>query len=136
MSGHRNFRELREQLRQVERGVVRGEAYDPACERIDTAIKAMWLLYRRGKVGLIAERVGLPKREVYERFLAFDLRFIQSERGRITSEKQVFNLIRSFETIETYQDERGGIHVRHHNPLVIAAMHMTAEYIWINKETA
>lgn len=121
---------------QTEEVARRKLPYDPACERIDTAIKAMWLLYRRGKAGLIAERMGLPRSEVEDKFLAFDLRYIQSERGRITTEKQVFNLIRSFEEVETYRDEFGGLHVRHHNPLVIAAMHMTVEYQWISKETA
>lgn len=116
-------------MKQMDREVV---VWDPACERVDTAIKAMWLLYRRGKAGLIAERMGLPRREVEERFLAFDLRYIQSERGRITTEKQVFNLIRVFNQTEVVLID-GHKQVRIHNPLLVAAMHLVVEYQWISR---
>jgi len=94
--------------------------YDPACARIDTAIKAMWLLYRRGKTKLLAEWLLMDKREVESRFLEFDLRYIQSESGRITSEKQVFRLLRLFNEM----DERGRIE----NPLLGGALFMVTEY--------
>ena len=119
-------------LKRIEEVVRKEEPFDPACERVDTAIKAMWLLYRRGKAGLIAERMHVPKREIEDKFLAFDLRYIQSERGRITSEKQVFNLIRMFNETEVVEID-GRRQVRTHNPLLVAAMHLVVEYQWIKR---
>lgn len=107
--------------------------YDPACDRIDTAIKAMWLLYRRGKVNILADWMQLPRAEVEARFLDFDLRYIQSDRGKIVSEKQVFRLIRSFNQEEIVRDDEGRVHVRTHNPLIVGALHMVAEYQWISR---
>jgi hypothetical protein len=68
-------------------------AYDPACERIDTAIKAIWLLFRRARWGLLAE-VGMPRRQVEEDLVRFDLEQIASDNGRIRSEMQCWLLIR------------------------------------------
>ena len=67
--------------------------YDPTCERLDTAVKALWLLYRWGMWGYLAE-VGLNKREVERDLARFDYEVIVSERGRIRTEEQCFALVR------------------------------------------
>lgn len=69
------------------------DAYYPGCERLDTAVKAIWLLYRRGRWGCLAA-VNLPRHQVEEDFARFDYDHIASEKGRIRTEEQVFTLIR------------------------------------------
>ena len=45
--------------------------YDPLCERVETAIKAIWLLYLRAKWPLLAQ-IGLSRAEFEPIFAAFD----------------------------------------------------------------
>lgn len=52
--------------------VLGGDAYDPRCERVETAVKAVWLLYRRAKWDLLAI-MGIPRREFEPLFASFDL---------------------------------------------------------------
>jgi len=71
--------------------------YDPACERIDTAVKAIFLLYRRGRWEVLCRLFPqMKRREIEAAFERFDDRFIQSYGGKITTEKQVFALMRCF----------------------------------------
>lgn len=52
---------------------IAGEpAYDPACERVETAVKAIWLLYRRAKWNLL-EVAGLPREQIEPLLAAYDL---------------------------------------------------------------
>lgn len=46
--------------------------YDPRCERFETAVKAIWLLYRRSKWDLLA-LMGLPRADFEPIFTTFDL---------------------------------------------------------------
>lgn len=69
------------------------EVYDPECERFDTAVKAIWLLYRWGMWGYLTQ-IGLEKRAVEQEFARFDYEHIVGERGRIRTEEQCFHLIR------------------------------------------
>lgn len=46
--------------------------YDPRCERVEVALRAIWLLFRRAKWELLA-LTGLPRREFEPLFEAFDL---------------------------------------------------------------
>ena len=59
-------------MQAVERGDARVpiDRYDPACERIDTAIKAIWKLYRE-EVGT-TRGAGLARKEMEEVFDEFD----------------------------------------------------------------
>lgn len=76
----------------------RAGVYDPACERFDVAIKAIWLLYRWARWGLLAE-LGLARAEVQVAFGRFDYEQISSERGRLRTEEQCFGLIRYYPAV-------------------------------------
>lgn len=49
--------------------VLEGE-YDPACARVETALRAIWMLYRRDKWVLL-EEMGIPKAEFQMEFQEF-----------------------------------------------------------------
>lgn len=52
---------------------VAGEpGYDPRCERVEVALRAIWLLFRRAKWDLLL-LCGLPRAEFEPLFEAFDL---------------------------------------------------------------
>jgi hypothetical protein len=61
-------------------------------ERVDVCVKAIWLLYRRGKWRLL-ELAGVSQNRFSEPFRAFDLENIVYEHGRITNETQVLDLL-------------------------------------------
>ncbi len=106
-------------LRKLEGGGARvtGDRYDPACERIDTAIKAIWKLYRRGKWGCLSE-LGLTRKEMEEVFDEFDSLYITTDHGLLYQEATVQQLIK-FE-----HDKRGT------KMILTAAMELVARYIW------
>ena len=98
-------------------GRISGDKYDPACERIDTAIKAIWLLFRRRKWGLLAE-LGLIRKEMEELFDQFDYTYITTDHGRLYQEATVQQLIR-------YEHEKLGT-----KKILGAATELIARYIW------
>ncbi len=106
-------------MQAVERGDARVpiDRYDPACERIDTAIKAIWKLYRRGKWVLLSE-LGLTRKEMEEVFDEFDGLYITTDHGLLYQEATVQQLIR-FEF-----DKKGT------RKILAAATEMIARYIW------
>jgi hypothetical protein len=67
--------------------------YDPECERLDVAIRAIWLLYRRGRWELLG-RVGLDRASVELPFETFDYDRLTNERGRLRTEGDCYELIR------------------------------------------
>lgn len=68
------------------------DRYDPACERLDTAIKGIWRLWRRGKWSCLAE-LGLTRREFEDLFEEFDITHITTDHGLIYQEATVEQLI-------------------------------------------
>lgn len=67
--------------------------YDAECERAGVAIKAIWLLYRRGNWNLLAG-MGLERAEFERAFESFDFLHVVYERGRLANEQQAFALLR------------------------------------------
>ena len=106
-------------LKAVERGDARVpiDRYDPACERIDTAVKAIWKLFRRRKWGLLAE-IGLARNEFEELFDEFDYTYITTDHGLLYQEATVQQLMR-------FEDEKLGT-----KKILGAAMELIARYIW------
>jgi hypothetical protein len=106
-------------MKELERGDARSqfERYDPACERIDTAIKAIWKLYRRGKWVLLSE-LGLTRREMEALFDEFDAVYITTDHGLIYQEATVQQFIR-------YEQEKLGT-----QKILTAAAVLIARYIW------
>lgn len=51
--------------------VLREPPYDPRCERIETAVKALWLLWMRRKWDLL-EIAGLHREDIDPLFTAYD----------------------------------------------------------------
>lgn len=72
------------------------EAFDPACASPITAVKAIFLLWRRGRWALL-QRVfpAIPRERLDLIFTIFDEVFVEGERG-IRTEEQVFELVRMF----------------------------------------
>jgi hypothetical protein len=110
--------------------------YDPACERIDTAVKAIWLLYRRARWNLLEEVMGMDRSDLERIFGQFDMQFVASDHGRIRTESQVFALLRAFNM--EVDVKRGGSRYtgkvtrkRKINPLLAAAMGMVLDYKYI-----
>ncbi|GHO44548.1 hypothetical protein KSX_27110 [Ktedonospora formicarum] len=68
------------------------ELYDPACMRFDTAIRAVWILYRRGKWREL-ETLGLNRSECEPIFQQFDMECIFADNGLIKTESETFELI-------------------------------------------
>jgi hypothetical protein len=67
------------------------EMYDPSCDRIDVSIKAIWLLYRRGRWDLLAT-FNVTRARFERAFEAFDDRYIRGQ-GVITTPTQVNRLL-------------------------------------------
>jgi hypothetical protein len=67
--------------------------YDPQCERVDTAVKAIWLLFRWGKWQLL-EQIGMPRDAVEEDLVRFDMEEVVADHGRIHTEAQTLKLRR------------------------------------------
>lgn len=107
--------------------------YDPACERIDTAVKAIWLLYRRARWAALEELMGIPRSEMERIFGQFDMQYVASDHGRIRSESQVFSLLRMFniEVEEVVNRRKKTTRKRKVNPLLAAAMGMILDYRYI-----
>lgn len=62
--------------------------WDEQCLKLSTAVKAIWILYRRGKWDLL-ECIGFPRKEYEHLFIKFDLQHITSEHGLLRTERQV-----------------------------------------------
>jgi len=73
--------------------------FDPACTRIDKAVAAIWLLYRRAKWALLDD-LGLRRHVVEPIFGAYDMRYISTDHGRIHTEKQAAHLIGMYPQVE------------------------------------
>lgn len=70
--------------------------FDPPCARPDIAIKAIFLLWRRGKWELLLDLFpGIEREEIEARMQAFDDKYIEGE-GRIRTEEQVFALVKTW----------------------------------------
>jgi hypothetical protein len=112
---------MRDLMTELERGDAKRrvhiDRYDPACERIDTAVKAIWKLYRRGKWGCLSE-LGLTRKEMEEVFDEFDALYITTDHGLLYQEATVQQLLK-FE-----KDKRGT------RKILGAAVEMIARYIW------
>ena len=68
------------------------EVYDPHCESLLTATRAIWMLYLRGKWDLLAQ-YGITR--AYEPdFELFNISYIQREDGKLGRDVEVFALIR------------------------------------------
>lgn len=67
---------------------VTGGEYDPRCTRIEVALRAIWLLYRRGKWDLLAE-CGITKARFDTLFWAFDER-LETEKLRTDQQTLAF----------------------------------------------
>jgi hypothetical protein len=107
-------------MKELERGEARRrvliERYDPACERIDTAVKAIWKLYRRGKWGCLSE-YGLTRKEMEPIFEEFDAEFITTDHGLLYQEATVQHLLK-------FEKEKRGT-----QKILEAATKMIASYI-------
>jgi hypothetical protein len=60
---------------------------------IEAMIKVVWLLYRRAKWQYLAD-LGLRRSEVEPLFHKFDMQYIVSERGTITTKRQLRQLVK------------------------------------------
>lgn len=80
--------------------------FDPPCARYDVAIKALFLLWRRGKWPMLLELFPtLTREEVNKRFQAFD----DTIDSKIRTEKQVFTLVVMFpEVVQAGRHLSGG----------------------------
>lgn len=109
--------------------------HDPSCERLDTAIKAIWLLYRRARWTILEELLGLPRSELERIFGQFDMRYVASDHGKLRSETQCFALLRMFnmEVEEERRINRYKTEVvrRRVNPLLAAAFQLVSDYMWV-----
>jgi hypothetical protein len=107
-------------MKELERGDARRrvviDRYDPACERVDVAIKAIWKLYRRGKWSCLSE-YGLTRSDMEEIFYEFDNNFIVTDHGLLYQEATVQQLIK-------YEFEKRGT-----RKILDAAVKMIASYI-------
>jgi hypothetical protein len=110
--------------------------YDPACERLDTAVKAIWLLYRRARWAALEELMGIPRSEMERIFGQFDMLYVASDHGRIRSESQVFSLLRMFnlEVEEVVNRRKKIVRKRKVNPLLAAAMQLVVDYQWMYRK--
>lgn len=85
------------------------ELFDLDCLTLETAIRAVWILYRRGKWNLL-EEIGLSKERYNERFYKFDTEYIMSDHG----------LLRRAQQVEAFADACPGVR--------IAAMELNDRY--------
>lgn len=69
-----------------------GKRFEEECESYSVAIRAIWLLWRRGKKKLI-KHTGLDWMEVNKRFSVFDLMYITHENGKLRTEEQTKHLV-------------------------------------------
>jgi hypothetical protein len=107
-------------MKELERGDARRrvviDRYDPACERVDVAVKAIWKLYRRGKWSCLSE-YGLTRKEMEPIFDEFGGLYITTDHGLFYQEATVQQLIR-------YEHEKRGT-----RKILEAAVKMIASYI-------
>lgn len=61
--------------------------FDLECLKLHVAIRAVWLLYRRGKWDLL-ESIGLPRALYGEKFLKYDARWITTDHGLLRTDAQ------------------------------------------------
>lgn len=112
--------------------------YDPACERLDVAIKAIWLLYRRARWAILEDLTGMERCALEPIFVQFDMLHISSDHGRIRSDTQVFTLLRMFnqevEEEKVVNRHKKIIVKRKINPLLGAAAQLVADYEWIYRK--
>jgi len=112
--------------------------YDPSCERLDVAVKAVWLLYRRAKWEILEDLTGMEQEDLEAIFEQFDLLHISSDHGRIRSENQVFSLLRMFnqttEVEKVVNQHKTVSEKRSINPLLGAAMQLVIDYQWIYRK--
>lgn len=72
--------------------------YDKECLTIPTAVKAIWMLYRRGRWDLL-KRVGLKQGEAEPVFLEFEDAGTFGVGGSLKSQRQVRALIHAYPPI-------------------------------------
>lgn len=71
------------------------EAYfDRECLKLNTAIRAVWILYRRGRWELL-ESIMLPRWKYEKPFLDYDNKHIFTEHGLIRTDRQTMHFAES-----------------------------------------
>ena len=71
------------------------DLFDTACLTIPTAVKALWLLYRRGRWDLL-KRVGVKRGQAERVLLGFEDAGTFGVGGNLKSQKQMKALLRTY----------------------------------------
>jgi hypothetical protein len=98
------------------------EQFDRACTYPDTAVKAIWLLYRRGMWANLA-KIGLPRAQFVTKFETFDDQFLSGDVGRVRTERDVHNLIQFIPEVLTAAIRLSGVYTVLNSTSILVGEH-------------